>query len=152
MKRALKMIAEMVRKIIGPVWIEESAVAPWWMGMAYIDWRRRSYVMYAVPLHHAVSLVWRLNQAWCSYRGRKSWIEDEIEKAIEEERKRTAAEKTKLNQVLCGDRIIFAAIIMKHGGSLRLFRRDIITVPPDCVIEKEENPFGVTYRIKGTEI
>ena len=137
-----------LKKIIGGAEIQDGEIPPWWMGIAYTDYLRNVEVYYAVPLHHFVWLAWKINYIWCRYRLRESWIDREIKKVIEADRIRTTAEKTKLKQIILGNQLMFAAIVLKHGGSMRINNLDIKMVPPNCVIVKDRNDFGTTYTIE----
>ena len=84
-------VSRRLRSVVGPVRVQEGEIPPWWMGVAYHDWCMMRLTMYAVPLHHLVSAAWRLNAAWCRYRGRRSWIDHQIECAL---RANTEADRT----------------------------------------------------------
>ena len=71
-----------------------------------------------------------------------------LTKVIEADRIRTDAEKTKLKQIILGNQLMFAALVLKHGGSMRINNLDIKMVPPNCVIVKNRNNFGTTYTIE----
>ena len=145
-----------VRHLVGPVRLPEGGIMPYWMAVAYFDYCRREAVMYAVPLHYLVSLAWRLNRAWSYYRQRESWIEKEINQAIEKERAEQKElanlEIKRVNRDLGMTNILMAAILLRCGGSLTLNNQDIMRVPPSFIIERTEDKiFGrvrITFRYR----
>lgn len=59
--------------------IAEGSIPPWWMGLAYCRTPHWG-VFWIVPLHEVVKLLWWLNDKWCRYRLRPSWIDREAMK------------------------------------------------------------------------
>lgn len=139
----MKAILRWIRNFSGPVRITEGAIVPRWMAVAYFDYVRHEAVLYAVPLHHLVALVWKINLVWCRYRQRESWIEREVNKAVKKERDLAAVQKIADQRFRHEVFLLIAAILMKHGGSLTIRRGDLMRVPPNYSIEQtEDKVFG----------
>jgi hypothetical protein len=64
-------------------WVEDWRLPPRWMACAFYSGERNRCLYVAFPLNLIIAIVWWIQDRWARYAQAPSWIDQEVERRLE---------------------------------------------------------------------